>query len=838
MSLDYTFTSPLPNGVHARPASAIEEVSRRFTSAVSLENCRTGQAANAKSVLGIVGLDIRQGDPCRLTIDGGDEREARAALEAFFDDVFPRCDAPLPVVEAHGAEVALPRVLAEAHAEVLPGQAVVPGIGEGIAVQADAFVVPAAIALQGPADPRAEVAACEAALERLVVRLDASLAGAARGIEADLLRAHRSVVRDPEFRHHLRGAILERGLTAAGAISSAEHTFTAMLAATGSALLRERALDIRDVCVQLLREIYGSAVGGNDIVLEADSVCLADVLTPGQFLALDARRLKGLVLAHGGTTSHTVILARSRGVPTLVGVSGLEGADLDGRPVIVDADLGVLVTCVTAPVRRYYDLERKRLEGRRLRERFFAGRPGATKDGRRVEIAANIATSEEAAPAIAAGAEAIGLFRTEMLFVDRDAAPDEEEQFEAYRRAVADAAGRPVIIRTLDVGGDKPLPYLKLPREDNPFLGYRAVRLYPEFEPLFRAQVRALLRASAFGSLRVMIPFVSRVEEATWTRAIVSSERVRLAEEGVKVDPSMQLGAMIEVPSAAFLIDRLSRVLDFFSIGTNDLLQYFTAVDRSNARVDALYTASSPAFVGLLRKIVDEAHAQDRWVGMCGEMGGEPRYLPLLVALGLDEISMAAPLVPAAKTELSAIASDSATRLLHDALAASTSAEVDDLLARAASDGSAPLVTPALVSTDGRARTRAEAIKEAVDLLYAAGRTDRPRDVEDAVWRREAVYSTGFGHAFAIPHCRTDAVRTNSLAVLKLRSPVEWGSPGGEPVRVLILLAIREANQAAAHMGVLATLARRLVHDDFRERLEQEQSAEELCEFLEGIGAA
>jgi fructose-specific PTS system IIA-like component len=291
MPVEYTFCCPLPNGVHARPASAIEEITRRFASSVSLENCRAGQAANAKSVLGIVGLDIRTGDACRLTIAGHDEQQALIALSSFFEEVFPHCDDALPVVEERAGEVVLPRALAEAGAEVLPGTAVVPGIAEGVAVVVGAFVVPAAIPLEGVADPQGELARATAALERLAVRMEASLAASPAGIEADLRRAHRSVARDPEFREHLREAILERRLTAAGAIASAERTFTAMLAATGSALLRERALDIRDVCQQLLREIYGAEIGTGEIVLEDESICVADVLTPGQFLSLDARRL-------------------------------------------------------------------------------------------------------------------------------------------------------------------------------------------------------------------------------------------------------------------------------------------------------------------------------------------------------------------------------------------------------------------------------------------------------------------------------------------------------------------------------------------------------------------
>ncbi len=833
MPLDYTFSCPLPNGVHARPAAAIEEVARRFASAIWIENTRTGRSANAKSVLGLVGLDIRAGDSCRLAVEGRDEREALASLSAFFEDVFPRYDEPLPAPDAPAPAVVLPRALAEAGAEVLPGTAVVPGIGTGRAVRVGALSVPLDIPLEGIADPRAEIERTQRALDRLAARLDTSLARARPGIEADLLRAHRSVAKDPEFTRHLETAIGTRHMTAAGAIASAERTFTALLAATGSALLRERALDIRDVCIELLREVYGLPPAGAGVRLDTDAVCLADELTPGQFIALDPRRLKGLVLARGGQTSHTVILARSRAVPTLVGVAGLAAEDLEGREVVVDADLGVLVTRVPAGVRRYYELESRRLAGRARRERHFAERPGVTSDNQRVEIAANIALPDEAAAAFDSGAEGIGLFRTEMLFVDREAPPDEDEQVEAYRRALDAARGRPVIIRTLDVGGDKPLAYLRLPRENNPFLGYRGVRMYPEFEPLFRTQVRALLRASAFGPLKVMVPMVSRVEEAAWTRGIIADEQARLGEQGVASASALSVGAMIEVPSAAFLLGRLARHLDFFSIGTNDLLQYFTAVDRSNGRLGSLYTTSSPAFLGLLGKIVDDAHAQGRWVGMCGEMAGDPRYLPLLVGLGLDEMSMAPQRIPAAKAEVSTLSAADARALLRRAVEAATAAEVEALLDAAACTLRAPLLTPEMVSGHAFAQTQAEAIKEAVDRLYASGRTDRPRDVESAVWRREESRTTHLlADGTALLHCRTDAVRADALVVLRLPRDVRWGVSRSGFVRTVVLLAARECETSSSEHRLLDALSRHLMDEEFVGRLEREEDGQALCAFI------
>jgi fructose-specific PTS system IIA-like component len=838
MPREHAFTCPLPYGIHARPASALEEVTRRFASALAVVNERNGQRADLKSVLAIVGADIRFNDRCRVIIEGADEEEALAAIARFLDHDLPHCDDALPAAAAAPGEVHLPPLLRIARAEVKAGTAVSQGIGRGRAVRMGGLAIPASIARTGIPDAGAELRRLGAALDAVLRHYDSRLVQLGQGIAADVLRAHRSVARDPGFRRRIEAAIREDGRTLAGAIEAADAHFSAMLSSTGSQLLRERALDVRDVCVELLRQAYGERVRADQVRLAGDSVCVADTLTPGQFLALDRTHLKGLVLAHGGTTSHTVILARSFGIPTLVGVAGADAAVPDGREVIVDADLGVLVTTLTERVRRYYDMEERRLAARRARLAHFAARKGSTADGRHVTIAANIASAAEAAASIAAGAEGIGLFRTEMLFADRDRAPSEDEQFDQYRRAVAGAGGRTVVIRTLDVGGDKPLPYLGLAKEDNPFLGCRAVRLYPEFEAIIRDQVRALVRASAFGKLELLIPMVSTVEEARWVRSVIADEQRQLALAGVPFDHVMAVGAMVEVPSAVFLLDHLCSELDFLSIGTNDLLQYFTAVDRANPMVGALYTPLAPAFVRLLQRIVNDVHARERRIAVCGEMAGDRRCLPLLVGLGIDELSMPAPAIAGIKAELARLSATACQALVSDVVGCSTAAEVGRHLDEFAAARPAPLIDPDLIVPDVDAQSKEEAIKAAVDRLFVAGRAERPRDVEEAVWQREAVYSTGFGHGFAIPHCKADAVGSNALVVLKLRTPVQWGSLDGEPVGTVILLAVRESDQATAHMKVLAALARSLMHEEFRERIAAESDAVLLCEFLAAsIGA-
>jgi multiphosphoryl transfer protein len=833
MAFEYRFTCPLASGMHARPASALEHVARRFTADLSLANHRTEQTANAKSVLGIVGLDIRHGDPCSIVAVGRDAAWAVESLRVFIERTLPQVDDAPVVVERRLGEVRLPPVLRRANATVMSGTAVAPGIGAGRAFAIGGFTLPDSLALSGAVDVEAEVGLVEEAVGRLLRRYDDRLDARGESVEADVLRAHRSVARDPEFSQVIVRAIRERALTAAGAVAEAEAHFSSMLAATGSALLLERVLDIRDVCRALLGEVYGKALDGEEITLAADSVCVAETMTPGQLLALDRRWIKGLVLAHGGTTSHTVILARSSGIPTVVGVAELDAAALAGRDVVVDADLGVVATALTDDVRRYYDMERRRLEQRRRRVNRFIERPAATEDGRRIEVAANVGSAAEVSQAVAGGAEGVGLFRTEMLFLARKSPPSEDEQFEQYARAVTDAGGWPVIVRTLDIGGDKPLPYLALPKEENPFLGYRAVRIYREHERLFRSQVRALVRASAFGRLQVMIPMVSCLDEVTWVRGVIADEQARLAAAGVPFDPGMPVGAMIEVPSAAFLIGTLSGTMDFFSIGTNDLLQYFLAADRSSPRLAPLANPLEPSFLRLLDRIVSEAHGCGRWVGLCGEMGGQARYLPVLVGLGLDEISLAPPDIASTKALLGALSASACRALVERAVLAPTSRDVAALLDERGHWRVLPLTEPELVHVDADCRTKEEAIKAAVDLLYGAGRTDQPRDVEESVWRREVEYSTGFGHGFAIPHCKTDAVGANSMAIVKLRAGVDWDSLDGEPVRTVVLLAIRESEPADTHMRVLASLARRLMHEEFREKVEYEREPAALCRLLE-----
>ncbi len=409
--------------------------------------------------------------------------------------------------------------------------------------------------------------------------------------------------------------------------------------------------------------------------------------------------------------------------------------------------------------------------------------PAITADDHRLEVAANVSSSEELGPAFEQGAEGIGLFRTEMLFVGRDNAPAEDEQFDIYTSAVRAAGGRPVIIRTFDLGGDKTVPYLDLPQESNPFLGYRGVRIYPARPELLRTQLRAILRASAAGRVQIMVPMVLSLAEALWFKAQVAEVQSDLKSRGIAFDAAVPIGIMIEVPVVGFIIGSLCREVDFFSIGTNDLSQYFLAADRDSDKVAHLACVRHPGFLLFLKQIVDHVHQAGKWVGMCGEMAGDIHQLPLLLGLGLDEISVAASEIPALKERVSRLSMSDCVQLLSRAMACRQTEDVDALLVREQPpEPTLPLLDEELVLLHSESATKEEAIADIIDTLYIAGRThiDDRQQVEASAWAREAVYSTGLGYGFAIPHCKTDAVAADSIGILKLDHPIEWTALDGK----------------------------------------------------------
>jgi fructose-specific PTS system IIA-like component len=396
-----------------------------------------------------------------------------------------------------------------------------------------------------------------------------------------------------------------------------------------------------------------------------------------------------------------------------------------------------------------------------------------------------------------------------------------------YTEAVRAAEGKAVTLRTFDIGGDKPVPYLNLPAEANPFLGYRGARLYEQFGELLKTQLRAMLRAAAHGPVRIMAPMIACPEEMRAFRGVVDEIRANFPPAEVLV------GMMIEVPSAAFALGEFARHADFFSLGTNDLLQYFFAVDRDNSRVGPISSAFHPAFLRLLRQIVDEAHRHERPVGICGELGEKAEALPALLGLNLDSISLGAARIAATKADLAmldfAVCRSELDELLLHGERAAVETHLRELRRGVVSK---PILGIDLIEVDSTSGTKHEVIKELTDLLAAAGRLGDGAAVEEAVWQREETYSTGFGYGFAVPHCQSSQVEANSIALVRLREPVEWGALDGQPVRVAILIALRAEDKGREHLRIFAKLARLAMNEDFRARLESAPDAQTIFSML------
>ncbi|HDZ5414963.1 TPA: phosphoenolpyruvate--protein phosphotransferase [Vibrio harveyi] len=812
----FSFSCELPNGVHARPASHVEAVCNSFDSSITWQNQRTGMSGNAKSVLSLISTDTLLGDECLITIEGQDEDNALTQLKQFITNEFPHCDAPLATTPQEDENLdPLPRNFSNLNVAHIRGRSVSEGFGQGVlkaigAINFDAFTdLPPAKSLN---EERSQLnSGLEAVVKSLTIQLNSS-----EHTEGEVLKAHLSIAKDEEFRQTIASNLVEGRSSADAIIATAKH-FGEVMKNSSSAYMRERELDIRDVCYQLLQSIYGDERFGSQNKLTQPTVCLADDLTPSQFLELDKSLLKGLILSHGGNTSHTVILARSFAIPTIVGIEGSRLTALLDEEVIVDGTLGIVVTEITESVERYYIQERKVKEIVSSRQAQFRDVAAQTSDGKVLEVAANIAHSVEAKAAFANGAEAVGLFRTEMLYMDRTCAPDEDELYNIFCQACDAANGKSIIVRTIDIGGDKPVDYLNIPAENNPFLGYRAVRIYPEFIEMFKTQLRAILRASAHGNLKIMIPMISSLEEILWVKDILAEVRQELRKEALPFAEKVPLGIMLEVPSVAFIIDQCCEEIDFFSIGSNDLTQYLMAVDRDNAKVAASYNSLNPAFLRTLDHVVREVHRHGKWIGLCGELGAKGSVLPLLVGLGLDEISMSSPSIPATKERIAKLDSRECRQLLNKAMQCRTIQEVEHVLAQfRMTQSEAPMVSADCISLDRDLRNKEEVIKTLSDNLFLTGRCRYPNKLADDLWAREDVFSTGLGFGFAIPHTKSEHIEQSAISVCRLAKSIEWGD---EEAQFVIMLTLNKHAAGDQHMKIFSKLARKIMHADFRDQL-------------------
>ena len=490
--------------------------------------------------------------------------------------------------------------------------------------------------------------------------------------QAAIMEAHRLMVQDPM----LKGAMLQKllelkaaPLAVLKATKEQAQTFEQM----PDPFFKERAVDIRDVGRSVAKYILGvkeQTVGDEAVILCGQEI------EPSVIANIPADKIAGIVLGGGSTTCHAVIIAKSRGIPTVVGLGKDVKLIAEGLPMAIDGSNGYVII---EPDDVTLDICRKKIAEQQEREAFFRelkDKPAETTDGFRVELCANIGNPDDVKAAEKYGAEGVGLFRSEFLFMGRETMPGEEEQFQAYKEAVANCGGKYCVIRTLDVGGDKPLPYLKIPKEDNPFLGWRAVRICLQREELFLTQLKAILRAGAFGPVGIMIPMVVNVSEVKAVKKLVAKAKDILRAEKKDFAADVEVGIMIETPAAAVLTPQLAAYVDFFSIGTNDLVQYTLAVDRVNHNVSYLYDHFHPAVLQLVQRTIKAARDRGIWVGMCGEMAADPLAAVLLLAMGITELSMSAPAIPLVKEKIRKISLTEARNLLAEVMNLADGAEI------------------------------------------------------------------------------------------------------------------------------------------------------------------
>jgi phosphocarrier protein FPr len=654
-----------PSGLHARPAAVLASRAKSFAADIRLWRGET--AVNARSVVAIMGLEIEKGDTVRLVGTGHDAADAIASLSQLIRDGLGEVTTSAPTIAPRGIKSVPP-----GDPNVLVGVPASPGVAVGNIVQVRHEQIRV---VEDANDLRQERRALDTALEQAKAELDALQARLRTERAADkaaIFAAHRELLDDPDLLEIAYEAIAQ-GKSAAFGWQLAFTRHADQLASLKNELVAARANDLRDVGRRVLAKLTGVEIATSEYA--ANTILVAEELTPSDTANINRAQVLGFATTTGGASSHVAILARSLDIPL---VAGINPAALDlpnGTPVILDGTQGTLrLNPSTTDIARIHERQERHARQRQI-EQERAHEPAITADGHRVEVAANIGGVADAQQAVALGGEAVGLLRSEFLFLHRSTAPTELEQETMYAD-VARALGpkRRLVIRTLDVGGDKPLAYLPIPREDNPFLGERGIRVLLDHPELFRTQLRAILRASQSGFVSVMFPMIATMTEWRRARDILEEERERV---GV---PRIEAGIMVEVASAAILADRFAEEVDFFSIGTNDLTQYTLAMDRGHPRLAPQVDGLSPAVLRLIAQTVAAAKAHGRWTGVCGGIASDAQAVPLLIGLGVEELSVSVPVIPAIKAQVRRLRFAECKMLADAALACADATEVRALV--------------------------------------------------------------------------------------------------------------------------------------------------------------
>jgi phosphoenolpyruvate-protein phosphotransferase len=676
---------PNPTGLHARPAAVLANLAKKFKSDIRLR--RGDDQANAKSVVAIMGLEVNHADKVNLIAQGPDAEEAIATLapmlqQGLGEEGAKPAPAPASVAVSETAAPA-PRPRSE-DPNLLLGVAASPGLAVGKVLQLRREEI---VVTENAEDPYRERRRLDEAIEQAKLQLEAlqtRLQEEADPDKAAIFAAHEELLGDPDLLDIANSAIA-KGKSAPFAWRRAYTTYAEQLSSLRNEVLAGRANDLRDVGERVLRLLIGVEI--EEPEYPPETVLVAEDLTPSDTANLDRSKVVGFCTAAGGASSHVAIIARSLDIPAVAGVDPKALDVPNGTQVILDGGKGTLR--LNPPLEEVERIRRvkERLAAKREVDLATAMEPARTIDGHRVEVVANIGGASDAEQAVRLGGEGVGLLRTEFLFMDRASAPSEDEQVQAYQDIVS-ALGpdRPLIIRTLDVGGDKPLPYLPIPEEENPFLGERGIRIGLDRPEILRTQLRAILRASEAGKVLVMFPMIATLQEWRAAKAMLEEERERL---GVAPIPA---GIMVEVPATAIMAEQFAKEIAFFSIGTNDLTQYTLAMDRGHPRLAPQVDGLNPAILHLIANAVRAAHQYGKWVGVCGGIASDPQAVPLLIGLGVDELSVSVPTIPSIKAQIRQLSLADCQQLAQEALKKDTAADVralwpdvleEDLLDRA-----------------------------------------------------------------------------------------------------------------------------------------------------------
>ena len=531
-------------------------------------------------------------------------------------------------------------------------------------------------------DTDAEIKKFRNALEASKIELTKIRNNAEKSLGADkaaIFDAHLLVLDDPELIQPIEDKIANEKVSAPEALNEVTTQFITIFESMDNEYMRERAADIRDVSKRVLAHLLGVELP-NPSMIDESVVIIGNDLTPSDTAQLNKEFVQGFVTNIGGRTSHSAIMSRSLEIAAVVGTKSITHEVKQGDMVIVDGITGDVIIDPTEDEFIAYQNKRERFFEDKKELQKLRDAETVTVDGEHAELAANIGTPDDLYGVMENGAEGIGLYRTEFLYMGRDQMPTEDEQFEAYKKVLETMKDKRVVVRTLDIGGDKELPYLNLPKEMNPFLGYRAIRLCLDQQDIFRTQLRALLRASAYGKLNIMFPMVATIKEFRDAKAILLEEKDKLTSEGQEVADDIEVGIMVEIPSTAALADIFAKEVDFFSIGTNDLIQYTMAADRMSERVSYLYQPYNPAILRLVKQVIEASHKEGKWTGMCGEMAGDETAIPLLLGLGLDEFSMSATSILKARRQINGLSKNEMTELANRAINCATQDEVKELV--------------------------------------------------------------------------------------------------------------------------------------------------------------